>query len=374
VRRDSRTLADGPARERVLLVGQSFFDSVIDSYRRALSPYYRVRVYDPYSLVPGSNRLLGPGRTMRLNTAFHRLSRLIAREPLVLAEPGLRRTAAAFAPDIVLVDCIESLRPAAVSTLRAGNANARVIGVFSDSVAKFDRGYFFSADYDRLFFKDHFIVDTLRAKLGWKHVFYLPQACDRQLHRRVALTEKDREKYACDLTMAGSAYLYRMELLRPVIGRDVKVWGVAPNAWLDHPARRLFTGRYVAGAEKCRALLSSRIVLNANHYTEIAGTNKRTFETAAIGAFQLTDAPALREVFDPDEEVGWFGSRKEMLDKIDYYLARPTVRESMAERARLRAHSEHTYEHRWVAHLEALGLRPPPEFPVQPEALKVRAT
>jgi spore maturation protein CgeB len=132
-------------------------------------------------------------------------------------------------------------------------------------------------------------------------------------------------------------------------------------------------GVYVSGPEKCKAMLAAKIVLNQNHYAEIAGTNKRTFEVASIGAFQLTDTPALRDVFDPESEVAFFETQKQMLERIDEFLAQPERRLAMAARAQVRAHAEHTYEHRWVAHLEVLGQRPPAGFAVQPESLIVRA-
>ena len=361
------------AAGRVLLVGNAYYDSVVDSYRRALLPHYEVRVFDPFQGIPGVERLLGRNWAGRVNAALGLASRMALRDPLAAAEPRLLRAASDFAPDLVLVSAVESLRPRTVAGLRAGNRGARILGVFSDHIANFQRGYFFAADYDRLFFKDHFVVDKLRAKLGWKHVFYLPQCCDRVLHRQVPIGEQDRKRYGCDITLAGNAHLYRCESLRPLLGRNLKIWGGVPPAWLDHPARGFFTGHYVAGEEKCKAMLAANIVLNQNHYAEIAGTNKRTFEVAAVGAFQLTDTPALAEVFDPEKEVAWFDTQQEMLDRIDYYLARPEQRAAMAERARLRALAEHTYEHRWVAKLETLGLEPPAGFPVRPGTLAVRA-
>jgi spore maturation protein CgeB len=120
-------------------------------------------------------------------------------------------------------------------------------------------------------------------------------------------------------------------------------------------------------------MLAAKIALNPNHYAEIQGTNKRTFELAAVGAFQLTDTPALSDVFDPETEVASYGNVDDLLDKLDYYLARPELRAQMADRAHARAHASHTYEHRWVAMLETIGLRPPADFPVQPEELPVRA-
>src|SRR4030095_1444786 len=100
----------------------------------------------------------------------------VVREPLALAEPRLLRLAREFGPDIVLVTCIESLRSKAVAGLRGGVPGCKVIGVFSDALVNFGRGPFFGADYDALFFKDHYIVDKARVKLGYKHFHYLPQA------------------------------------------------------------------------------------------------------------------------------------------------------------------------------------------------------
>jgi spore maturation protein CgeB len=357
----------------VLLVGASHFDAVIDNYRRALEPFYEVRVFDPYASLGGLEQRLGPYLASRVNTLSSLSLRALTGEPLAAAERRLARVAREFVPDLVLVTCIHELRPAAVADLRAGSRATRVFGVYSDHLANFGRGYFFAADYDALFFKDRYVVEKLRGKLGWRHVHYLPQACDRALHRPVALDDADRARYACDLTVAGNPYLYRAEGLRPLLGRDLKVWGKPPARWMQHPVWRHFTGVYVTGDEKCKAMLAAKIVLNQVHYAEIGGTNKRTFEVAAIGAFQLTDAPASAEFFDPETEVPRFETLREMLERIEHFLARPDLRRAMAERASRRAHAEHTYEHRWAAHLEPLALRPPADFPVQPETLAVRA-
>lgn len=361
------------SRQRVLLVGQADYDSVVDSYRRALVHHYDVKVFDPFAVLGRIGDRIGHVWRGRVLGATALLSRALLREPLAASEPRLVRLAREFAPDLVLVTCIADLRPHVVVSLRAGNPRCKVFGVFSDHIANFARGYFFAAEYDALFFKDRYIVDKLRAKLGWTHVRYLPQACDRVIHVTVPLSSEDHARYGCDIALAGSPHLYRNEGLRPLIGRDMKIWGPPPPAWVNHPATRHFTGIYVSGPQKCKAMLAARIVLNQNHYAEIAGTNKRTFEVAAIGAFQLTDTPALRDVFDPDTEVAFFETQKQMLERIDEFLMRPERRLSMAARAQARAHAEHTYEHRWAAHLDVLGLRPPVGFVVQPDTLVVRA-
>jgi len=360
-------------RQRVLLVGASQPDTPIDDYRRALDPFYEVRVFNPYSALGGLEDRLGGYLAHRLNSFASLVTRAASGEALALAERRLVRTATEFAPDLVVATCVHEIRPDTVAGLRAGNRSCRVVGVYSDALVNFGRGYFFAADYDALFFKDRYVVQTFRDKLGWKHVHYLPQACDRHLHRPIELSEADRARYGCDLTVAGNPYLYRAERLRPLVGRDLKVWGKPPARWIEHPAWQHFTGHYVVGHEKCKAMLASAIVLNQVHYAEIEGTNKRTFEVAGIGAFKLTDAPASAEFFDPETEVPRCETGDELLAMIDHYLTHPDQRCEMAGRAHVRAHAEHTYEHRWLAVVEALGLRPPKDFPVQPEGLVVRA-
>ena len=67
----------GPAR--VLLVGKAGFDTVIDSYRRALQPHYDVRVFDPFRGVPGVERVFGPVWAARVNAALGLASRMALR-------------------------------------------------------------------------------------------------------------------------------------------------------------------------------------------------------------------------------------------------------------------------------------------------------
>ena len=350
---------------RVLIIGSGRHDTVGDSYRRTLAPSYEVRLYSP-----DAARL--PGR-------FDKAARLVARgalgEPLAFALPGMVRAAEDFRPDLILITHIEAIPPRTVERLRAGRSDVRVVGVFSDHLANFERGYFFSAPYDALFFKDRYIVEKLRSKLGFRHAYYLPQACDPSLHRPVALEPGDENTYGCDITLAGNLHYYRAEALKPLLDKPwtVRLWGDEPGRWFHHPVERWYQHRAVVGDEKCRAMRAAKIVLNNNHWAEIAGTNKRTFEVAAIGAFQLTDTPALKDVFEPEREVAAFETQEEMLDKIAYWLVRDDERARMAERAQRRAHAEHTYAHRWAAKLQALGLPLPDGFPVSLDALKVRA-
>jgi spore maturation protein CgeB len=87
--------------------------------------------------------------------------------------------------------------------------------------------------------------------------------------------------------------------------------------------------------------------------------NCTLFEAAGCGAFQIADwKPALPELFEPEREIVTFRTRRELEEKVDYYLAHPEERREIAHRACTRAHREHTYEKRLKKMFEVMGLAP----------------
>jgi spore maturation protein CgeB len=90
---------------------------------------------------------------------------------------------------------------------------------------------------------------------------------------------------------------------------------------------------------------SSAINLNLTPWPK--SCHHRVFQIAASGAFVLSDwredATAL---FEPDEEVVYFKSMKELPGLVDRYLAAPLEREKIAAAGRRRFLSEHTVVHR----------------------------
>jgi spore maturation protein CgeB len=116
-------------------------------------------------------------------------------------------------------------------------------------------------------------------------------------------------------------------------------------------------GRYVHCDDKVRAALGATICLNTLHYAEVNGLNCRAFELAGCGGFQMvTRVPTLVEHFEPEVEVATFANVEELIEKTHYYMRNPAVAAAIAARCRLRAHRDHTYEHRLteilrIAHL-----------------------
>jgi spore maturation protein CgeB len=277
-------------------------------------------------------------------------------------QQGLVETIERFEPDLVLLNH-NSMLPEVVARIRK-RSKAKLAVWYPDHMCNFGRQYLLASDLDAWFFKDPYMVDTFRAKLGI-NAHYLPQACNPRWHRRVELTESDRRKYGCDLTVASNMYYYRARMLEHFKDYDLKIWGKSYPRWLHSPLRAHYPDIYVAGEEKAKAFNAAKIILNTMHYGEIDGVNLRVFEAAGCGGFQIADwKPTIATLFEPDREIVTFHTLAELKEKVHYYLARPEERRRIADRAYARAHRDHTYEIRLARMMDILGLSSQSPSPV----------
>ncbi|MFD2113092.1 glycosyltransferase family protein [Thiorhodococcus fuscus] len=106
----------------------------------------------------------------------------------------------------------------------------------------------------------------------------------------------------------------------------------------------------VFGNDFYRVLRQGRIALNV--HIDMTGDeiqNMRMFEVLTMGTFLLTDyGPNLDALFRLRHEIESFCSPAEMVDKIRYYLANPSVREGIARCGQERCLNEHSMEERIV--------------------------
>lgn len=216
-----------------------------------------------------------------------------------------------------------------------------------------------AAHYDYFF---HIQPGEFEAKLdavGCRHHAHVQTACDPHLHRAVTLTEEEAETYSCDLSFAGAGYYNRVELFKGLGDYNFKIWGVN---WSDRYLRRLLPeGEKRFGTDEFMKIVAgSRINLNLHSSSSHNGVdpacdaiNPRVFEIAAAGGFQLCDpCVGLDRLFDFDTELPVYRDLRELRDRIDYYLAHPAERDTMAAAARKRVLAEHTYDRRAEEMLE----------------------
>lgn len=87
----------------------------------------------------------------------------------------------------------------------------------------------------------------------------------------------------------------------------------------------------------------------------------RNFEIPGCAGFQLS-APAedLADYFVPGREIAMFRGRRELLDRLRYYLAHEEERRRIAEAGHRRVLAAHTWVHRFTDIFATLGLDAPP--------------
>jgi spore maturation protein CgeB len=227
---------------------------------------------------------------------------------------------------------------------------------YPDPIWSFQKHMFLNASYDALFFKDPFIVDLFRRKLG-APAYYLPECYSPESLGTCAGIEPIDHAYEADICTAGNLYAYRVAFFRNLTDRHVRIWGLPPPLWMSlGDVAPMVQSRFVAHSEKAKAFLSAKIVLNNLNPSEIWGTNVRTFEICGAGGFQLVDwRPGLGPLFDIGRELIAFDDLSDLRQKIDYYLAAPDERRAIAEAGHRRARREHTYAHRLVLLLDTVA-------------------
>jgi spore maturation protein CgeB len=197
---------------------------------------------------------------------------------------------------------------------------------------------------------------------GIRNVHLSQWACNRYAYGKVT---DDMEH---DVTFVGQPHGTReqtIERLRAE-GHDVECWGFG---W---PAGRL--GHH----EMVRVFSSSRLNLNLSNSSTPPNTVRvrigrllgrgpkgpppaqikgRNFEVPGCGGFLLTErVPHLERYFEFGREVAVYDDEDDLVEQVGYWLANDSERTAVAEAGYQRVLAEHTYDHRFAAIFDAMGL------------------
>lgn len=331
---------------KIAVIGPQFPDSFARNVSVTLSHMgHTVSELNGMAAVHNRTRLAN-GISQLLDKAFPQVERSRYRR--------LVNDIASLRADLVLVT-IATLPPEIVHRIKSVS-RCPVVCWYTDPAANLRRFYLLAGNYDALFIKEPFLVRTFRNNLGL-NTYYLPEACNPRWHKQAEISDANLREYGCDIAGAGTLHYYRARMFEPFLDYDLKIWGCNAPSWLNSPVRKHYTDRFVAEESKSIAYRSAKVFINTIGILESEGVNCTLFEAAGCGAFQIADwKPVLAEHFVPEQEVVTYRSRGELMEKVKYYLEHPTERDQIAQRGYLRAHREHTYEHRLTAMFQVLGL------------------
>jgi spore maturation protein CgeB len=218
--------------------------------------------------------------------------------------------------------------------------------------------------YDCYFDLDSHFLPLARER-GAARVEHLPGCADPDEHHPATLRDRDRERYAADVSFVGSPYPERVPFFEALGGYRLKLWGTGWDA-IDTRGLSVVPAAIVRepvyGLKKTRIFCASAINVNVQGARMVNGENFRLFEIAACEGFCLTTPkPDLARWFRAGLDLETFETPAGLRARVDRLLRDPQALRQHARAARTTVLREHTYDHRAGQILDALGLRPATE-------------
>ncbi|MCM3746887.1 glycosyltransferase [Paenibacillus pasadenensis] len=214
--------------------------------------------------------------------------------------------------------------------------------------------------YDYVFTLEKNAVELYQS-MGCANAHYLPLGVN-PAEFRPRNPELAKRREVCFI---GSAYHKRVEFFNEItpylLKRSVFISGLWWDRLRDYKRLKsqIRSGKWMGPAETAATYNGAKIVINMHrahddhsfNYNSAGLTavspNPRTFEISACGTLQLTDIRNdLPRFYKPGVDLDTFASARELIDKIDYYLAHEEQRQEIALRGMYRTMREHTYGHR----------------------------
>ncbi|EDY19605.1 conserved hypothetical protein [Chthoniobacter flavus Ellin428] len=225
--------------------------------------------------------------------------------------------------------------------------------------------------YDWCLVPEHFRLDDYRA-LGARPI-YCQEAANPRTYQPCEVPLE------FDVAFVGQCYADRPDIvlwLREQ-GLDVRVWGARWEYHVPPPSRnplrhwlgnsRGLPAHAVGGVlddaslvqlySKARINLGFATVGDNRNAPRVTQVRLRDFEVPMSGGFYLAEhSDELAEFFTPGVEIETWRTREELLEKCRHYLAHDDQRRAIAAAGRARALREHTWEHRFTAAFQTMGL------------------
>jgi spore maturation protein CgeB len=135
----------------------------------------------------------------------------------------------------------------------------------------------------------------------------------------------------------------RVEMLKMLIANGIKVKIFANT---DDAELQKYCTQPVYGNDFLEALLNAKIVLNQHVQENIKYSgNIRMYEGTGVGSLLITDyREDLTDKFVEDKEIVVYRSDKELVEKVNFYLANEALRKSIALKGKQRTQEEYSYK------------------------------
>jgi len=256
--------------------------------------------------------------------------------------------------DILWLDKALTIKHETLKIVRQISANTIIVGYSPDDMAaKHNQSKCFLKSlplYDIYFTTKSYGVKELEA-MGVPRVIFIGNAYDPLTHRPVQVSEEERKKLGGPVGFIGDYEIKRAQSMFFLAqhGIPVRIWG--PN-WnrkcrLRHPNMKI-EGKPLWGDDYAKAICSFDINLHFLRRINRDLQTTRSIEIPACGAFMLAERTDEHlKLFEEGKEAEFFSTKKELLEKVRYYLEHEEERKHIARAGRERClRSGYSYHER----------------------------
>jgi spore maturation protein CgeB len=251
--------------------------------------------------------------------------------------------------DLVLVDNRQFLFPATIKKIKRDNPTIKIAAVLTDDFnGRYKRGWRLLKKTASLY-DIHFVqrIQNFEELLKWgaNRVEICYRSYDPNFHRKKPNITKNIN---FDAGFIGSYEEQREESIKYLIENGIKVqvigdgWDKGKHFDLIKP---FYGGASVYGELYVDSINSMQIAL---HFLRVGNRDEqdsRTFEIPACGTPMIAEHSSVHATLFNENEVLYFNTNEELLDKVRYYMENPQIAAEYAERAVKRC-VESGYDHR----------------------------
>lgn len=239
--------------------------------------------------------------------------------------------------DIILVDNKPYLFPATLKAIKKKQPACKIANLITDDPFGLYAGSWglcrkTAALYDIIFVQRTVNISEFK-NAGAKNVDVCFRSFDPAFNRPLE-PGADAEKFHTEVGFVGTYESFRASYIAYLIENGIKV-SVTGDGWEGKKywdiVRPYYKGPSVYGEDYIKTINGMQVALHFLRHANRDEQDSRTFEIPACKVFMLAEASALqKELFRENEEVVFFETKEELLEKVKYYRLNEAERKRIA--------------------------------------------
>jgi len=278
---------------------------------------------------------------------------------------AIKRKITLFKPDVFLVYKGAFVRPETLHFARQHNCR---LALFYPDVSMTAHGPNIPLClplYETIFTTKTFGIKDLESKFGVKNAYFIQHGFDPEIHRKLAISVEDKQKFGCDVSFIGTWSPKKEKWLAFLKEHyqeiDLKIWG---EQWYKAESAIIKTciqhtavlGDLYAVAIQCSTINLGILSEQVSGSSSGDLITSRTFHIPGTSGFMLHERnDESVQYFTENVEAGFFGGPDELVTQVKYFLAHPVERVKIQEAGYIRAQLQYSLDERAKIVLKILG-------------------